>query len=459
MSLNPQEQVTILKVGSLDGLADVQLNSAIATYQTAFEGLPYEEIFTDDEAQSALEAILEQDGDLIIGQNQANEVVALAGGYMLDGGVYFIGDLAVNPAIQGHGLGRTMLQALMKEASRRSPNQLELKTSPLAEVAIKLYKSEGFVLEPTTEVIATPREEGRIILDKRIYLSKIVSEEIEEEVTMELPQSLKRLAIMYPSGNTTAVVFDQVLDAPREELNEQIMSQWKKVAPDKPEIEQCCFVTEPKDSNALARVEMFGGEFCGNATRSVIQLLTKGQDYEGIIEVSGAEKPLEFSVKDGVITLEMPLPSEGDLTEEVDEGTLVFLDGITHLVVTDGSRLEGRTPRQLMEKLLEGNTYGARELPAFGITRYDKGHCKADFAVRVKEVKKIFDETACGSGTCAVGVAAALAAGDNQSLEVIQPSGESIRTEAEIDPDTKSVKVSRISGTVESIYDGRFDLR
>ena len=100
------------------------------------------------------------------------------------------------------------------------------------------------------------------------------------------------MAVAYPSGNTTAIVFDQLLSIERKVLNDSIMRSWKATNPAEPEIEQCCFLTPALSSEAVARVEMFGGEFCGNATRSAAWLVTGGEDYSGLIEVSGAENPL-----------------------------------------------------------------------------------------------------------------------------------------------------------------------
>jgi diaminopimelate epimerase len=278
---------------------------------------------------------------------------------------------------------------------------------------------------------------------------------LANEHEAELPRSIDRLAVMYPSGNTTAVVFDDILGAPREALNDFVMEQWKLQNPDQPEIEQCCFITEPQDPRAIARVEMFGGEFCGNATRSAVQLLTGGQDQQGFIEVSGAGKLLGFSVKDKKITVEMPLPNNADsIAEDVEEGVLVHLDGIAHVVVTDDSLRASLTARQLLEDLLKNNKYGLAEEPAFGVTYYDQETTKADFAVWVNEVNTTFDETACGSGTCSIGVAVAKATRGSVKLDVLQPSGQTISTESDFNGN--QVEASRITGTVDTLHDGKF---
>lgn len=452
MKIENIEALQIMPVSDLSELNQTQVNSAVATYQRAFAKPPYQEAFTDEEALGALQYILDKGGDVVIGQTE-DKVISLAGGYVKDGNVYYIEELAVNPDQQGQGIGRQTLRALIEKALERDPNALEIRTTNRNDKALNLYGSEGFTNESVSEVVAQARQDGRLALDERVYLLKQITEEVMEE-----PNKLKRAAIVYPSGNTTAVVFDQMLNADREQLNTQVMEAWKQQAVGEPEIEQCCFVTMPKDQRAVARVEMFGGEFCGNATRSVIQLITEGKDYQGMIEVSGVNRPLNFNVKDGSIAVEMPLPQDRELATEVVEGTLVQLDGIAQLVVTDVEQQENRSPREVLQTLLAENKYGLAEQPAVGITYYDPISNKAEFGVWVKEVNTIFDETACGSGTCAIGIASALQTQQNQRLEVIQPSGESITTEAVFDNETGKVVTSNIAGKVSVLYDGELAL-
>lgn len=453
MKSKNRETLQVAVVTDISELTQLQMDSVIDTYQRAFASPPYEEAFTDDEAREALQYILDKDGDLVLGIT-GNEVSALAGGYMKSGNVYYIEELAVEPSRQGRGIGKGVLRVLINEALRREPGCLEIRTTSRNDRAIGLYDSEGFTREAVTEVVAQTRQDGRLALDERIYLRK----DLGKEDVMEKPTQLKRAAIVYPSGNTTAVVFDQMLGTNREELNTSVMSAWKNKEPEQPEVEQCCFVTLPKDSQAVARVEMFGGEFCGNATRSVIQVITEGRDYQGMIEVSGVDRPLNFSVSGGVIAVEMPLPRDEKLATQVDEGTLVRLDGIAQLVITDFTYQQNQTPRELLTKLLQENKYSLADQPAVGITYYDEATKKAEFGVWVKAVNTVFDETACGSGTCAIGVAAATAKKQNQKLEVIQPSGESITTEAAFDNKSGKVVASNIAGKVSILYDGELSL-
>lgn len=265
---------------------------------------------------------------------------------------------------------------------------------------------------------------------------------------------LQRMAVAWPSGNPTAILCDQVRSADRKLLNEAIMRSWKAGNPDQPAIEQCCFLT-PAANEAIARVDMFGGEFCGNATRAAAWLVTGGRDCSGVIDVSGAGRLLGFQVARGEVTAEMPLPAE-DPPSMVEEGTLVWLKGIAQLVVTDAGRREAMTSRQVLASLIAANKYDLAGQPAVGVSYYDPRTSRAAFCVWVRKVGTFFDETACGSGSCAIGVAAAAKARGAVRLPVIQPSGDIIKTFADYDSARRRPGSPTIAGRVTILYDGGF---
>jgi diaminopimelate epimerase len=278
-----------------------------------------------------------------------------------------------------------------------------------------------------------------------------------------LPKVIKHLAVMYPSGNTTAVVFDTDLtNVPRKQLNDAIVDSWKTQFPDKPEIEQCCFITTNKDdteSNVIARMDMFGGEFCGNATRSVIQLMTKGRDTEGKINVSGTNDTLPFEVKNSVITVEIPRSKIRPTYEKVEEGALIHLEGISQLVIEGEASEKFEEGHTLLKSLLSTNKYGLHDEPAVGITYFNLSKNTARFIVWVKEVETVDEETACGSGTSAAGIARAIESGHSViDLPVKQPSGSDILTSAFLDQSNRHLDSSHISGTVRTLFDGEFKL-
>lgn len=431
-----KSEIKIAKINSLDELGPRLQETAQITYIRAFSKIPYLELFSGDEALEAMQYILNKNGDLLIGQKE-DSVVSLAGGYMRDE-TYYIEELAVKPEEQGKGIGKQTLLELLNLGGKRNPKRYELRTNVDNARALSLYEQVGFAKLPTTIVVPKQRVDGRPALDERIYLAK--GEPMKEQ------SQLRRVIIAYPSGNTTALVFDQRLADDRPELTKKIMSAWTNST----EIEQCGFITLPKDSRAIGRLQMFGNEFCGNGGRSAVWAITGGKDGDGLIEVSGADQPLKYSIKQGLVTLEMPLPkNKSQLVRVVPEGTLVKLNGISQLVVTEASNI---SPRELLLKLYRENSYGLADELAFGVTYYNPTTGKAKFCVKVAGNDTIFDETACGSGTCASGIAMAVKEGKSQNLDIIQPSGEVISSHAIYQG--KTITYSSITGSVKVLYDG-----
>lgn len=443
------QSIEIIQISDTSSLAGSLLTDAIDVYRQAFAQRPYNENFTDAEAEAALRLILARNGDLLLGK-LAGRVVSLTGGYERTGHTYFIEELAVAPQHQGCGYGRRTLDALLQLASHQGYEVFRVRSTASNTRAINLYTSEGFAREATTEAVAHRRIGGGIFVDERAYLSRPLRKSTATQV------ELHRLAVAYPSGNTTALVFDQMLTVDRKDLNDRIMRAWKQTHPNRPEIEQCCFITPALTRDAVARVEMFGGEFCGNATRSAVWLITGGINYSGLIEVSGVEEPLWFRIDDRNVSVEMPLPSDRDSITTVEEGTLVSLSGITQLVVTDARRRQAETPRELLNRLLSTNKYHLTDQPAVGVSFYEVDTRRAEFCVWVDDVDTIFDETACGSGTCAIGLAVSAETGTSLTLPVVQPSGETITTGSEYNSGLGKVVASAITGRVMIYYDGEF---
>jgi len=434
-------------VNNLDALSQDMLATAIETYRRAFREEPYREDFSELAARDALQYVITCGGYLVFGRFD-ERVITLAGGYPKQRG-FFIEELAISPEHQGRGLGRASLRALINSEPAKSAEWFEIRTTVTNNRALDLYRSEGFVAVHPTEAVPYLRSDRTIAVDERTYLVR------HNDTNEPNGEScvLRRVAVAYPSGNTTAVVFDQRLLDDRKPLNVLLASAISRQLPEAPEVEQCCFVTLPQGSSAIARMEMFGGEFCANAARSVVWLVTGGNDYAGSLEVSGISKPLRFEVVAGSVQLEMPLSKQATIAEPVNEGVLVRLEGISHIVVTDQAMRCQRTPRMLLLELLANAAYDLPNQPAVGVTYYHPQSFTADFCVWVRGVDTIFDETACGSGTSAIGIALASTAQQSIQTDVIQPSGETILTSADYDPNT-GVTASSIAGTVKVLFDG-----
>ena len=197
------------------------------------------------------------------------------------------------------------------------------------------------------------------------------------------------------SGNPTALVYGK----PDTMLAKAILANDKRA-------EQVGFLSGNLDSGF--RLDMAGGEFCGNAARCAIYDILGGKPGEICVSVSGFDGIIKGGVSEnGDVWAVMPrltemLPMEGG-------SVLVRLPGISHLVV-ESDELSGFYP--LLEKLkkFENN------VPAIGIigVKNDKMYP----VVWVRDIETLFEETACGSGI----TAAAYAKG--RSVRLLQPWGE-----------------------------------
>lgn len=83
------------------------------------------------------------------------------------------------------------------------------------------------------------------------------------------------------------------------------------------------------------------------------------------------------------------------------------------------------------------------------ITRQD-GSIKMEPVVWVRSISTLFYETACGSGTTAVGLVEAVRNGVDVNIPVLQPSGMQINIEVGFDGDRFSDAF--ISGPIEQIH-------
>ena len=221
-----------------------------------------------------------------------------------------------------------------------------------------------------------------------------------------------------PSGNTTAFVLTPVARGSYGPVARQVMAALNA--------EQVAFIHD-------GRMDMMGGEFCGNASRSFalwqalhredgLSLRPFTGEEQVSVRVSGAPRPLDVVIRgreDALYAaIKMPLPLRVlPLTDPaLGPVTLVEYPGISHLV------LESRTPD-------DGDLAAARALltalnadsGCFGLL-YANGSSLRPL-VYVRDTDSLIWEASCASGTCAVAAARALAQKNTLQLELFQPGG------------------------------------
>lgn len=245
-----------------------------------------------------------------------------------------------------------------------------------------------------------------------------------------------------PGGNTTILVTDGTIVAcNRASVAAALM------APLHLQAEQVGFVTYGTP-HSLPRLDMMGGEFCVNATRSLAALLAQqGQltprpdgTFTGMVSVSGADAPLE------VVVSTIPACGCGNVTPPHPASPLhaavclplekapriaalahwlhrVDLPGITHLLLDSAHFPFPADPATTARDLRAA--HGLTHADAVGCIWYTR-HADIlaiDPVVWVRDTDSTHHETACGSGTLALALHVHGPGPTPATVAIRQPSG------------------------------------
>lgn len=219
-----------------------------------------------------------------------------------------------------------------------------------------------------------------------------------------------------PAGNITLFVLNPVAPEERAALAGKLLGL--------PQLrgEQVGFLCPPVQGCA-ARMEMAGGEFCGNATRAfgMMIALEQGGLHQVRVEVSGCAHPVMVDVdpQAGTARAEMPLPLWVKTVDVAGtRATLVHLGGIAQLVVED---TEPSLEFFVQAEPLFANIPG---LEAYGAIFLETLTGKMVPLVKVPATNSLIWEGSCGSGSLAAAVAQSYEIPDGEFVrDYIQPAG------------------------------------
>lgn len=242
------------------------------------------------------------------------------------------------------------------------------------------------------------------------------------------------VAVLDPAGNVTAIVCSDVSAAERARVAAQILRL--------PElgIEQVAFLTEPRSGGEI-RLEMMGGEFCGNALRCAgfYQALRTGAQGKSCVfaEISGADgaQPVMADTAEGTASTVMPLPLSVQPAGWADvQAARVTFAGITHFVIDCA---------QPDETLVQRAIAAAPEASAVGAIFLDRAHGSIKPVVFVRETASCVAENSCASGSVATAVVLTADFADGiTEIGIGQPGG------------TLEVGVQRTDGAVTGLSIG-----
>ena len=234
-----------------------------------------------------------------------------------------------------------------------------------------------------------------------------------------------------PTKNITALVTTPVPRRLHTAVAAKLMSALTSV-------EQAGFLEEPSDPAARLRLQMMGGEFCGNAAMSAAVYLA---EQDGLPDGREACYPIEVSGSPGILrchiehsggafwgTVSMPLPEEICSVELPPLGAAgpqsvpaVRFPGIVHCIVpTD------RITRQTVETELPAQISAlcARlRSDACGLLLFDERSSSFTPLVYVASTDTAVWESGCGSGSAAIGAYLSQRDGSNGNIALRQPGG------------------------------------
>ncbi|SEF71003.1 diaminopimelate epimerase [Paenibacillus sp. UNC499MF] len=228
--------------------------------------------------------------------------------------------------------------------------------------------------------------------------------------------------------------------------------------------EQVGFIERPGKSGAEARLQMAGGEFCGNACMALAAFaasekeMSSGDFTEIVLEASGTEQVVACQVeKVGEqyrCRLTMPVPLRVDrktITFEGDDLNLVVVKypDFLHIVIeTDLFDVTVRNKAQSLARLL-GITM---EADAIGILLFNPDTAELAPLIYVPSIESMIWERGCGSGTASIGAFLSWRCRGAVSAQIKQPGG-AMNVTAEWAGD--EITSLLIQGSVEIVAQGK----
>jgi len=268
-----------------------------------------------------------------------------------------------------------------------------------------------------------------------------------------------------PSGNMTILVWSKVERSNHAKIANILMDCTYHLG-----AEQVGYVEVSQNPKVIAHLQMMGGEFCGNATRSLAFMLV-ARNFPNIIikdnlakfylTVSGVQEPLEVEVacdeNQNPLSAKVEMPIYNDMNSvcKKDKVDLVSLEGISHIIVENSvspfdkenyknNFIEFRDKLELQNEEAVGVMWTNQE---------EDGSISMEPVVWVKETDSYYYETSCGSGTVALALSIAKKSDLNyQEYKIYQPSGKYITAIVERD-DNQFIK-AYIKGAVDIIAEG-----
>lgn len=229
-------------------------------------------------------------------------------------------------------------------------------------------------------------------------------------------------SLVRPGGNDTALVDGLFAQVEKKKINDLIMKKF-------PKVEQVGFYSTSKQTGVI-NLEMAGGEFCGNALRSLAFILLDKKPGKISVNFFGISQKLNAGVRrNNNAFAQMPILNTPTSRQMLTINIIkVELDGITHLLANLKDFEKQKNLKITGEKLLEKFNL-KKTCKASGVIFFSKEEnvWKIEPIVWVRKIKTLFYETSCASGSTALALWQAEKSKNNVvKFLVKQPSGKSL---------------------------------
>lgn len=223
-----------------------------------------------------------------------------------------------------------------------------------------------------------------------------------------------------PAGNMTGFVLSPVPAQERAGLAARLMAGDAS-------LEQVAFVDEASLNGPLPRMDMMGGEFCGNATRS-FALYAAGRRARGEqtlrVCVSGAEKPVgvQLDAARGLAYADMPLPRGVERIRAGGEVPVIHMEGIAHAVLLGETPSPARA-REVLAAMPREDAQGVLFVNGTRMTPL----------VYVRATETSVWESSCGSGSVALAWWLAQGAPDGERAYAFAEPGGALEVRVQVE--------------------------
>ena len=227
-----------------------------------------------------------------------------------------------------------------------------------------------------------------------------------------------RLTAANPAGNVTLLVESPVPSV-------DYFSVAGRLLQVVPGAEQVGFLTEPRMGGDV-RLEMMGGEFCGNAARcaGLYRIRQDGLHGTALVEISGCRELVPVTADASGVWAEMPLPRSMErIGLDGLEFDAVCFEGIVHLIAETAPR-DGDWVKRMLPTVAE--RFG---LPAAGMMFLEPERMTP--AVYVRDTDSLFWENSCASGSAAAAWWDAVRHPDGVRTKCLRQPGGTIETRTE----------------------------